>query len=171
MAKDNKIEQAGVDKNVKVKDMMSRLIDERNDLKLKEKQLSDDIAGNQAEIEGLFQKYYPKKKKLASKTGNTVTLVKKVKINYNIKKLKSLLKRLGMDKDLIHKDVKLDDVKGLAAYVKKLGGDPKIFRSFLTIEEYVDNKEIDALYDDESLDYVKDIKPCIDSVKITKSLR
>jgi hypothetical protein len=130
-----------------------------------------ELADVQAQIEGLFDKYYPKKKKFKSDNDNTVTLVKKVTIKYNLKKLKRALKKLSIETNAIRKTVTVIDVSGLIEYVKSLGGDPKVFKSFLEVEEIVDSKAIDALYEDGSIDYKKDIKPCIDSVKIKKHLR
>lgn len=63
--------------------------------------------------------------------------------------VEALKKKLPKDvaKKVIKRNRNLFDIAGLAAYVKQIGGDPKVFWSFFDTEEYVDNDEMNQASD------------------------
>lgn len=74
----------------------------------------------------------------------TVTKVTRTKIIWDVQKLtKAVGKKLA--KKVIKKTYKVNDMQGLTAYLKECGVDPHIFKSFITVETFVDEKAIDDL--------------------------
>lgn len=74
-----------------------------------------------------------------------VTRAQTSKVTFNVNKLK---KALGdVSADVINKRYEIADIRGLIAYLKECGVDPKVFKSFLTISESVNEKELDRLFD------------------------
>lgn len=74
----------------------------------------------------------------------SISKVQKVNIQWNIDKL---IKSIGKQacKTVILKKYEIMDLLGLVTYLKECGVDPKIFKSFLMIEETVDVKELERL--------------------------
>lgn len=74
----------------------------------------------------------------------SITKVQKMNIQWNVDKLtKSLGKQIC--KTVILKKYEIMDMLGLITYLKECGVDPKVFKSFLAIEETVDVKELERL--------------------------
>lgn len=74
----------------------------------------------------------------------TVSKVQKVSVQWNIDKL---IKAVGkqISKSIILKRYEIIDMLGLITYLKECGVDPKIFKSFISVEETVDVKELERL--------------------------
>ena len=74
----------------------------------------------------------------------SISKVQKVNIAWNTDKL---IKVIGkqISKAVILKKYEIMDMFGLITYLKECGVDPKIFKSFLSIEETVDVKELERL--------------------------
>lgn len=73
--------------------------------------------------------------------------IQRTSILFDADKLEKALKRIDEDiaKSVIIKKCEIYDVEGFIAYLKELGADPKIFKSFLTIQKSVDKQELDRL--------------------------
>lgn len=76
----------------------------------------------------------------------TVTRVQSHSISF---KPKAVAKALGrkLAKRVIAKRYEVTDMPGCIAYLKELGADPEVFKSFLTVTESVDEAELDRLYE------------------------
>lgn len=74
----------------------------------------------------------------------SVTRVQKVNVQFHVSKLK---KALGKDisERVIQRSYSIIDMPGLISYLKECGVDPQIFKSFINVEERVDQKELDRL--------------------------
>lgn len=74
----------------------------------------------------------------------SISKVQKVNIAWNTDKL---IKAIGkqISKTVILKKYEIMDMFGLITYLKECGVDPKIFKSFISIEEAVDVKELERL--------------------------
>lgn len=74
----------------------------------------------------------------------TVSKVQKVSVQWNIDKL---MKAVGkqVSKSIILKRYEITDMLGLVTYLQECGVDPKIFKSFISVEESVDVKELERL--------------------------
>lgn len=75
-----------------------------------------------------------------------VNRIEKTSISWDAEKLERKLER-DIAKKVINKKYHISDMKGLAAYLRECGVDPKIFKKFLTIERTVDEKMINKLGD------------------------
>ncbi len=74
----------------------------------------------------------------------TVSRVQKVNVQWNISKLcKAVGKQIS--KAIIHKRYEINNMEGLIAYLKECGVDPKVFKSYINVEESVDVKELERL--------------------------
>lgn len=73
--------------------------------------------------------------------------VQATSIVFDVDKLEKALKKI--DKQIanavIVKKCEIYDVEGFIAYLKELGADPKIFKSFLTVQKSVDKDELNRL--------------------------
>lgn len=70
------------------------------------------------------------------------------KVEWDIASLrKALSKKLprAAIREVIKRERQLFDLPGLVEYMRMLGGDPKVFWSFFTTNEYVDKEELDQL--------------------------
>ena len=68
----------------------------------------------------------------------------RAQVIFSVEKLEASVDKKYIDK-IIDKTYTVNDVLGLAAYVKECGGDPKIFKSFLNVSKNVNVKEIERL--------------------------
>lgn len=73
-----------------------------------------------------------------------VTRVRRRKIVWDMKKLKERLSKAKY-KAVVKKRYEIEDIDGLIKYLKKCGVDPKRFKSFLSVTETVDEKELNNL--------------------------
>lgn len=74
----------------------------------------------------------------------SVTRVQKVNLQFHVSKLKKALGKEFSER-VIHKSYSIIDMPGLISYLKECGVDPQVFKSFLNVEEKVDQKELDKL--------------------------
>lgn len=86
------------------------------------------------------REYYTNHKKLK------VTRVRTKKVIWLIGKLK---KSLPPDKykQIVNREYVITDYQGLVKYLKKCGVDPKKFKKFISVEEELDEKKLDFLYE------------------------
>lgn len=82
--------------------------------------------------------YYTNHKRLG------VTRVRRRKIVWDMKKLKERLSKAKY-KAVVKKRYEIEDIDGLIKYLKKCGVDPKRFKSFLSVTETIDEKELNNL--------------------------
>ena len=87
-----------------------------------------------------------------------VTKVQTVKIKFLPKKLKKKLDKKVYN-SVVNKSYTIDDFEGMVSYLKDLGADPKIFKSFISVKETVDESKINQLSEIGVIDD-KDIKSC-----------
>lgn len=82
---------------------------------------------------------------------------------------KALKKKLPKEivSDVIRRDRQLVNLPGLIEYMKLLGGDPKKFWSYFNTREYVDQDELDQLFNIGEVDW-DDVSGCY-SVTVGKS--
>lgn len=73
-----------------------------------------------------------------------VSKIQKVNIQWNTEKLRKAIGKI-FSNVVILKRYEIRDMKGLIEYLKSCGVDPKVFKSFLNIEEIVDVKELERL--------------------------
>lgn len=73
-----------------------------------------------------------------------VTRVQRTSISWDIKKLKEKLGK-KLSKDVLSKRYEIIDIDGLVEYLKECGVDPKRFKSYFNIDEFVNAKKIDEL--------------------------
>lgn len=71
-----------------------------------------------------------------------VTKVQRENIVWDIPRLKTRLSKKALDRILTRR-YNVDDIKGLAQYVKSLGGDAKTFKRFIRVEEEVNEKALE----------------------------
>ena len=68
-------------------------------------------------------------------------------------------KLLGKEKSkkVINKTYVINDFKGLVAYLKECGVDPKIFKTFIDVQREVDTKSLEQMYElgDVTLEEIK----------------
>lgn len=74
-----------------------------------------------------------------------VNRVQTSKVIFDTSKLRKALGELASS--VISKKYKIADMNGLVAYLKECNVDPKIFKTFLVVEEVVNEDEIDRLFD------------------------
>lgn len=74
----------------------------------------------------------------------SISKVQKVNINWDIDKLTQAVGK-QISKTVILKKYGIMDMLGLITYLKECGVDPKVFKSFIAIEETVDVKELERL--------------------------
>lgn len=73
-----------------------------------------------------------------------VSKVQKVNVQWNVSKLcKAVGKQIS--KAIINKRYEINNMEGLIAYLKECGVDPKVFKSYINVEESVDVKELERL--------------------------
>ena len=98
--------------------------------------------------------YYDSPKKLH------VTRARKKKVVWNVEMLKE---RMSKDKRkaVIKKEYAIADMDGLITYLKSCGVDPKKFKTYLSISESVDEKELNNLFE-VGVITKNDIKGCYD---------
>lgn len=82
------------------------------------------------------------------------SLVNKIKINKSQRKtinfdISKLSKRLPkkMMKQISKTTIEVEDYLGLSNYLRKIGADPKIVKSFLKVSKKVDEKQLEQLFD------------------------
>lgn len=75
-----------------------------------------------------------------------VTRVRKKSILWDIDKLKKKLDKKVIKK-IITKKYTINDMNGLAEYLKECGVNPKKFKKFLTVDEELNEVELNRLYD------------------------
>ena len=164
--------------NVKVKDMTNKLIDEYVSISKHLKQLGVDHAACQAELESIFDEYYKNQKSLKSDKGNVVSLIKRLYITYDADLIEALLKKIDNEADLadgrisegiVTRTIVIDDIAGLIEYLKSLGVDPKIFKSFISVNKKVNNSKVKELFD-QNVIKTKELKKCIVKSTISKSI-
>lgn len=73
-----------------------------------------------------------------------VTRVEKVSIEWFAEKLERKLPK-PVAKKVIRKQYRIRDMRGLTAYLKSCGVDPKVFKTFIDVERTVDQKAVDQL--------------------------
>lgn len=73
--------------------------------------------------------------------------VQATSIVFDVDKLEKALKKIDRQiaNAVIVKKCEIYDVEGFIAYLKELGADPKIFKSFLTVQKSVDKDELNRL--------------------------
>lgn len=98
--------------------------------------------------------YYDNPKKLH------VTRARRKKVVWNVEMLKE---RMAKDKRkaVIKKEYAITDMEGLITYLKSCGVDPKKFKTYLSISESVDEKELNNLFE-VGVITKNDIKGCYD---------
>lgn len=74
----------------------------------------------------------------------TVLKVQKTKISWNISKLRSIIGN-KLSRQVINKQYTIVNMPGLIAYLKECGVDPNKFKSFITVDESVNVKELEQL--------------------------
>lgn len=74
----------------------------------------------------------------------TVTRIQSSKVEFNPDKLEKVLGK-ELCRNVIHKRYEVNDIDGLVAYLKECGIDPKVFKSFLSVQKAVNTKELDKL--------------------------
>lgn len=75
-----------------------------------------------------------------------VTRCRRSKIKFNIEKMEKALPKKVMKRITI-KTVVVEDYLGLSNYLKTLGADPKVVKSFLSVSKNIDEKEFNQQYD------------------------
>ena len=75
-----------------------------------------------------------------------VTRVRKKSITWDIDKLKKKLDKKVIKK-IITKKYTINDMNGLVEYLKECGVNPKKFKKFLTVDEELNDVELNRLYD------------------------
>jgi len=75
-----------------------------------------------------------------------VTRVRKKSITWDIDKLKKKLDKKVIKK-IITKKYTINDMSGLVEYLKECGVNPKKFKKFLTVDEELNEVELNRLYD------------------------
>lgn len=73
-----------------------------------------------------------------------VTRVQKVSISFDVPKLEKLLTK-DQALQVIDKTYTVADITGLIKYMKSLGADPMVFKSFLSVSKAVNEKALDQL--------------------------
>lgn len=76
-------------------------------------------------------------------------------------------------RESVVRDVHVDDWEGFSEYMKKLGADPKMVKSFLRVDESIDVKKVDSMIDDgkakmEDLDGCYDVKVSDGYIRVTE---
>lgn len=74
----------------------------------------------------------------------TIQRIQKSSVKFDVDKLEKVLDKSIKNK-VINKTYEITDISGLIAYLKELGADPKIFKSFLNIIKSVNIKELENL--------------------------
>lgn len=87
-----------------------------------------------------------------------VTRVRTKKIVWFLDKLKKKLDRPTYN-SVVNKTYTVNDMHGLIEYLKSCGVDPKKFKKFIDVEEIVNEKEINRLYDTGKIKQ-SDVKGC-----------
>lgn len=90
--------------------------------------------------------------------GLSVKRVGKASINWDINKIEKRIDK-SIAKRVIKKQYRISDMEGLKTYLKSCGVNPKIFKSFITVEKSVDEKELDNLSETGYIS-VKQIRGC-----------
>ena len=75
-----------------------------------------------------------------------VTRVRKKSITWDIDKLKKKLDKKVIKK-IVTKNYTINDMNGLIEYLKECGVNPKKFKKFLTVDEELNEIELNRLYD------------------------
>lgn len=70
--------------------------------------------------------------------------IQKSNVKFDANKLEKVLDK-PLRKRVINKTYEVSDISGLIAYLKELGADPEIFKSFLTISKSVNIRELENL--------------------------
>ena len=87
-----------------------------------------------------------------------VTRVRTKKIVWLLDKLKKKLDKTTYN-NIVNKTYTVNDIQGLIEYLKSCGVDPKKFKKFIDVEETVNEKEINRLYDTGKIKQ-SDVKGC-----------
>lgn len=75
-----------------------------------------------------------------------VTKVRTKKIIWNIEKLKQKLSK-DKQKQVVNKAYIIDDFEGLVNYLKTCGVNPKKFKKFISVDETINEVELNRLYE------------------------
>jgi hypothetical protein len=73
-----------------------------------------------------------------------VKKIQRVKLKFNVKKLKSKLGK-EISKKVIKKSYSITDMESLIKYLKSCNVDPEIFKSFISVQETVNENKLDEL--------------------------
>lgn len=87
-----------------------------------------------------------------------VNRVEKTSIEWDADKLEKRIDK-NVAKQVIKKQYRITNMKGLTEYLKECGVDPKIFKKFISVDKTVDDKAIDRLGDIGALT-VKSVSGC-----------
>jgi len=157
-------------KKITVKQKTDQVIDEYADLLTKKKSIENDLAGCKAELEELVESYYPDEKEFKSVSGIILKLKKSLTVVYDPDLIEKLLKSISKDlaEETVNKKIIIDDYVGLINYLSECGVDPKIFKSFLSVEKTVKSADINKLHEKGIIE-LESLKPCIISAKLSKS--
>lgn len=98
-------------------------------------------------------------------TNLILSIVKRVKLIFDVDKLtKKLSKKII--KEVIKKKIIINDVDAFMNYMKEIGADPKVLKSFFEIQKEVDRDKLDQLEAVGSID-ASDIEDCYE-VEVSK---
>lgn len=100
------------------------------------------------------ERYYSSHKKLH------VTRVRRKKVTWKMEEMKKKLSKEKY-KAIITKTYTVTDMEGLTKYLKQCGVDPKKFKKFIAVEQTVNEKSLDMLYETGILSE-KELSGCYD---------
>ena len=86
--------------------------------------------------------------------------IRRKKINYIVDKLEKALGKVK-SKKIINKTYLINDFNGLVTYLKECGVDPKVFKTFITVQKEVNKKSLEQMYELGEVT-LEDIKGCYD---------
>lgn len=76
--------------------------------------------------------------------GIVLTRVQNVSIKFDVDALEKVLSR-SQRSSVIKRECSVNDIDGFIAYMKSIGADPKVVKSFIHVSKTVDEKELDQL--------------------------
>lgn len=80
------------------------------------------------------------------------------KITFLVDMVKKKLPK-KIQKEVIKKEYRIINMEGLKEYLKELGADPKVFKSFIQVVETIDKERMEQLYDFGEIT-LKQLKDC-----------
>lgn len=78
--------------------------------------------------------------------GIKIIRVEKINIDFNVEKMKKQVNKKALKK-VINKQYVVNDILGLINYLKEIGADAEIVKSFIGTIETVDQKQLDKCYE------------------------